>query len=81
MELTQRPEWNTQPNHGELVEQLLEFQEFPDQEQAEPDKEPLVINVEREECPTHWRLTEDGTEKSTSNKEDMPFAPLWLLPL
>lgn len=65
LELTQKPEWSTQPNHGELVELLLEFQESLVQEQVELDKPPSEINVEREECPIHWKLTEDGTEKLT----------------
>jgi len=76
MELTLKPEWNTQPNHGELVELLLVFQESQDLVQAELDKELSEINVVKEECPILWKHIEDGTEKLILNKEDMPLPQL-----
>ena len=63
MELTQKLVWSTQPNHGELVELLLVFQEFLDLVQAELDREHSEINVEKEEWVILWKLIEDGTEK------------------
>lgn len=63
----------------ELVELLLEFPEFLDQEPTELDKLPLVTCVEKEECSPLLKPTEDGIEKSMSTKEDTLLLLLWLL--
>lgn len=77
--------WNTQQNPGELVEPLLVFPEYLDQELTELDKPPSVTCAEREECSLPSKPTEDGTEKSILPKEDtpllLPSLPLPLTPL
>jgi hypothetical protein len=49
-ELTQELVTNTVPNLGVLVELLLVFPEFLDQEPTEVDKVLSVINAEKVEC-------------------------------
>lgn len=66
---------NTQLNHGEPVELLLVFPEFPDLVLTEPVKPLSVICVEKVECSLPYKPTEDGTEKLMSTKEDMPLLP------
>jgi hypothetical protein len=51
------------PNLGEPVEPLLEFQEFPDQVQAEMVKPLSVTCVEKVECSHLSKHGEDGIEK------------------
>lgn len=51
------------------------------QEPADQVKVPSVTCVEREECSLQLESGEDGTEEPTSDKEDMPSLPLWLLQL
>ena len=65
MPSTIRLVWNTPPKVGEPEEQLPEFQESVEVEQAEPDKEPSETCVEKEEWLILWNPTEDGTEKYT----------------
>jgi len=79
MESKEKPVCNTQPNHGELVELLLVFPEFPDQEPIELVKPLLVICVEKVECSHPSKFTEDGIEKLMSTKEDMLLPQLLLL--
>jgi len=52
-ELLIKPVWNTQPNHGELVEPLQEFQEFQDQVPTDQVKPLSVTCVEKVECSLH----------------------------
>ena len=73
MELIQKLVWNTLQNLGVQVEPFLVFQELVDQELQELDKLPSVTWLERDVCLSHLKLTEDGTEKLISNKEDMPL--------
>jgi len=76
-----KPVCNTQPNHGELVELLLVFPEFLDQEPTELVKLLSVICVEKEECSLLLKFTEDGIEKLMSTKEDMLLPQPLLLPV
>jgi len=79
MELPPMLVCNILPNHGELVEPLLVFPEFQDQELTEPVKLPSVTCVEKVECSLLLKPTEDGIEKLMSTKEDMLLPQLWLL--
>lgn len=54
---------NILPNHGELVVQLQEFQEYLEVVQIVVDKVLLVTNVEKVVCLLHWELSVDGIEK------------------
>merc|ERR1712196_80457 len=69
-----------QLNPGVQVELLPEFQELVDLVPIDQAKVPSVICVEREEWPTHFIPGEDGTERSTLTKEDMPWLQLSLPP-
>ena len=70
MESTGRQAWNTPLSHGEPEELLLEFPESVVQVPADPDKELSETCAEREECSLPLRPQEDGTERSTSTRED-----------
>lgn len=76
MEFNTMQACTTLPNPGELVEQWPEFQESEEAEPAEVVRELSETCVEREECSPLSRHGEDGTGKSTSNKEDTPLLPL-----
>ena len=65
-------------NPGVLVELLLVFQEYLDQEHIDLVKPPLVTNVEREEWVYQSKYGEDGTEESISNKRDTQLLQLLL---
>jgi hypothetical protein len=69
---------NTLLNHGVLVEQWQEFQEFPDQELTDQDRLLSVTCAEVLECSLHSRSGENGTEEPISLKEDMPLLQLSL---
>jgi hypothetical protein len=70
---------NIQLNHGVQVELLPEFPELLDLVHTEVVKLLLVTCVERVECLLPLRYGEDGTEESTSSKEDMLLLQLLLL--
>ena len=81
MESKETLDINTQLNPGELEEPSLVFPELEDPVPTEVVKELSVTCAEKEECTLLLRPIEDGTEKSTSNKRDMPLLPHSLPPL
>jgi hypothetical protein len=64
---------------GELEELWLVFLVFQEEELTVPDKELSETCVVVVACLLPLKHGEDGTEKSTLAKEDMPSFRLWLL--